>query len=381
MRVFFDAIIVQCFLNIYVLWRGCQVMPSSFWKKLLIGLFGIEVALYFIGFFYGREIGIEALHCIGLISTSWMILIIYTTVLFFLYDILRYLFKRSDKLNQLFNAKKTRAIYYIIVLLFVVSVMIYGNYKFKHPEISVYNIEINKPFPVDSMRIVVATDWHAGVLINKEILAKYVDLILDQKPDLILMPGDIIDFDLYSVEKQHMQDEFNRLKATYGVFASTGNHDYIELSNEKPYAKVDWLSNLPALTLLRDSTAFINESMYLIGREDDLYEHRLDSIPQILNRDSINTQLPVILINHEPRDIEEADRYGIDLAFYGHTHNGQFFPANIISKFVWSLPFGYRKINDSHVYVSSGLGLAGPQYRIATISEIVVFNVHFNNSK
>jgi predicted MPP superfamily phosphohydrolase len=100
-------------------------------------------------------------------------------------------------------------------------------------------------------------------------------------------------------------------------------------------------------------------------------------------------------MNHEPHRLYEESDAGADIALYGHTHNGQFFPVNTILKIssviyntgwlpesmelgsMYELPYGYKKKGDTHVYVTSGLGLAGPQYRVGTVSEIVVLNVSF----
>ncbi len=112
----------------------------------------------------------------------------------------------------------------------------------------------------------------------------------------------------------------------------------------------------------------------------------------------VDRQYPVIVMNHEPHRLQEEVAAGADIALYGHTHNGQFFPNNVIMavssmiynsgilpesisskmRFMYEIPYGYKKKGDTHIYVSSGLGLAGPQYRIGTVSEIVVLNVNFS---
>jgi predicted MPP superfamily phosphohydrolase len=144
--------------------------------------------------------------------------------------------------------------------------------------------------------------------------------------------------------------------------------------------------------MLRDSTVLVANSFYIAGREDDMCKTRKE-LPEIMQ--GVDKNLPVIVMNHEPHRLQEEVDAGADIALYGHTHNGQFFPNNLIMKissmiynsgivsdkakwrFIYELPYGYKKKADTHVYVSSGLGLAGPQYRIGTISEIVVLNVTF----
>ena len=377
MRVFFNAIIVQVFLSIYILWRGCQAVPrKAIYRIALISFFATEILIYFIGFLFAKHLSFEITHYVAWIGTCWMIFVIYTSGFLIPYDILRFFTKQKKLLGKLnISDKRTRTAYYWLVICIVVGVMSWGNYRFKNPVVTEVNIEItDKQTSLDSLKIVVAADLHVGFLIQKDRLQQYVDLIMEQKPDLILLVGDIIDFDIHSVISQNMKEEFNQLEAPYGVFMSTGNHEYIGLAEERPFEKVEWLRDSINPTLLRDTVALVEDKFYVVGREDDnyLFRRRFDSIMM-----DVDTTLPVILLNHEPSNIHEGAENNIDLAFYGHTHNGQIFPANILLKFLWELPYGYRKIENSHVYVTSGLGLAGPQFRIGTVSEIVVVNVKF----
>lgn len=395
MRVFFNAIIVQIFLNAYIYWFGWQGLPDKrLIKGLYSGIFILELIVYFIGFFTSYHLSFEALHDLAWVGTTWMLFAIYMTVLLFSYDLVKFLAKKKNAFKQLnLQSKKSRLSYFLFSLLIVVSVMIYGNYKFWHPEITELNINIDKVSPeVKDLRIVVATDIHAGYLIDKKIISMYVDEIMDQKPDLILLVGDIIDYDVKSLYEQKMETEFLRLKAPLGVYASTGNHEYINLGEEKD-EKILWLSNYAGLTVLRDTAVLIANSFYIVGREDDMKEERKD-LSHIM--EGVNKDLPVIVMNHEPHRLQEEADAEADIALYGHTHYGQFFPNNLIMdvssfvyntgiipekykmKFMYEMPYGYKKKGDTHMYVSSGLGLAGPQFRIGTRSEIVVLNVKFN---
>lgn len=378
MRVFFNAIVVQVILSAYVLWRGWNSFPQ---KKVIrlpyVAIFVVELIIYLVGFFFADKLGLPYIHEVAWIGTTWMVFILYMSALLMAYDLVRFINKKVRVLpkNIDLGRSKERLYFYSFCLILVIGTMSWGNYKFHHPTVAHKTIEIAKPSKVDSLRIVMASDLHAGYLIKKELISMYVDKIMDQNPDIILLVGDIIDYDIFSVKEQHMEEEFKRLHAPYGVYAVTGNHEYIGIAGEEPFEKPAWLSEYAGLTMLRDSVVLVDSAFYVVGREDDIYKHRV-KLEQLM--DSVDVSYPVILMNHQPHDIHEADRNGIDLAFYGHTHNGQFFPNNLAVKFMYEMAYGYKKINNSHVYVSSGLGLAGPQYRIGTESEIVVFDVFFN---
>lgn len=379
MRVFFNAIVIQILLSAYVLWRGWQALPNRKPVRIpFVAFFIVELIIYFVGFFASKHLPFDALHSFAWIGTSWMILICYFSVFLILYDVVRFIDKKKHIFPIAFSLenRKTKFYYYFSTLAFVVAVMFYGNYNFRNPSVQNIDITIPKHSPnVKELKIVLATDIHVGFLIDKDILKKNVDLIMAQKPDIILLAGDIIDYDIRSVRMHNMQEEFRQLKAPYGVYASTGNHEYIELEEEEPEEKINWLSNEAGLTVLRDQAIMIDSSFYLIGREDDKCKTR-KPLSEIMK--DVDKQYPIIVMNHEPRKIEEEINNGADIAVYGHTHNGQIFPNNILVKRLYEIAYGYEKRGNTNIYVSSGLGLAGPQYRIGTVSEIAVFNVKFD---
>lgn len=378
MRVFFNAIIVQIILSSYVLWRGWNSLPPKKAMRLPLAVFfGIEITIYLIGYFLSRSLPLDVMKTIGWIGTTWMIFIIYLTICFLFYDLIRFINKKKPFIPQSFNPRRygIRRIYYTASLFFTIGIMIWGHYNFHHPRITELNLTIPKESTkIEEMKVVVASDIHVGTFINRSLLKMYVDKIMEQKPDLILLPGDIIDFDLKPVVEQNMQEEFKRLKAKYGVYGTTGNHEYIKIKGEADHAKVDWLVEKSGIRMLRDTTIMIDSTFYLVGREDHKAPNRKSIDDLAKNTDK---SFPIFVMNHEPHNLSEEVDAGADLALYGHTHNGQFFPVNLSLHFMYELPYGYKKKENTHCYVSSGLGLAGPQYRIGTISEIVVLNLKF----
>ena len=83
------------------------------------------------------------------------------------------------------------------------------------------------------------------------------------------------------------------------------------------------------------------------------------------------------MLDHRPKDIEEAENSGVSLDISGHTHNGQVFSGGLITKFMYINNYGLYKRNDFYSIVSSGYSTWGPPIRIGTKSEIVVINVKF----
>jgi len=373
MKVFFNALIVHLVFNVYVFIRGWNILPpKKAYRIPYASLFIVEFIVYLIGFIIHPYLPLEILRPILLIGTSWMVLIGYISAFLLLYDVLKYLGKKINAIKKLnLNNFRRKRFYFIFSCLFVMVMMGYGSYRFYHPVITGKNLIIDKKAgDIKNLKVVMVSDIHVGALIDRSELKMYVDRIMELKPDLILIVGDIIDYDLSPLVQERMNEEFRRLKAPYGVFASTGNHEY-RLNAEE---KIAWLSEKAGLTVLRDSVVSVDNSFYIVGREDDKYLERKE-LPEIIK--GINRDLPVIVMNHEPKKLEEEASENIDLALYGHTHNGQLFPYNLVINLIYEVGYGYKKKENTHVYVSSGLGLAGPQYRIGTKSEIVVLNLTF----
>jgi predicted MPP superfamily phosphohydrolase len=172
------------------------------------------------------------------------------------------------------------------------------------------------------------------------------------------------------VIKQNMAEELRTIKARYGVFAINGNHEHYA---ETPTATADYLKSA-GIKVLRDEVCLVDSSFYIVGRDDRSNSQR-KSLAELVK--GLNQSMPRILMDHQPNYLEEAEKNGIDLQISGHTHNGQFFPGNFLVKYMNELAYGYSKRGKTHYYVSSGLGLWGPQYRIGTQSELVVINLKY----
>ena len=134
------------------------------------------------------------------------------------------------------------------------------------------------------------------------------------------------------------------------------------------------------ITLLEDEVRLIDEAFYLGGRKDpDMAkkEHvsRL-SAGQLLS--PLDHELPILLMDHQPRRLSEAQEAGVDLLLSGHTHNGQMFPANLIVRLFWENPWGIRKKGTMTSAVTSGAGVWGPAMRIGTDSEVMILHITFD---
>lgn len=233
------------------------------------------------------------------------------------------------------------------------------------PKVVHYSVQLDKP--LEPLRIGVASDTHLGKLFGAKQLDKLAEIFHQEKADLILLPGDIMDDDTVAFEAENMLPSLAKLQAPLGVYATLGNHDFFG-EQERIYQVIEQAG----IKVLWDQAVEINGKFTIIGRNDDLYRIR-PTAEQILQ--NVNTALPVFLIDHRPTDIEIHSRLPIDLQVSGHTHNGQVFPANFIVKMLNRLSYGYEKIGLGHYFVTSGYGFWGVPVRLGTRSEVMVIDV------
>ncbi len=342
--------------NAYIFGRGRQALKAQpKGRKILLTFLFWIAALSFFPEFLWRSASSPLLlfRCMHLVGTGWMVFTLYMSILLIAFDLLclcRLQIKGS----------------FWIALLVTAGTLCYGYYHYQHPSIKKIDIAIDKEFG-KPLKIVAFSDVHLGYGTGKKQLARYVDMINEQKPDLILIGGDLIDNDITPVVKESMQDELNRLHAPQGIYMVPGNHDYFCGINacEQFISQTD-------ICFLKDSVVTLPCGIQIIGRDD---RHNRNRLPLASLAGKTDKTKPIILIDHQPYNLEESGQCGIDLQFSGHTHRGQIWPLTLLADHIFELSYGYKAFGKCHVYVSSGLSLWGPPFRIGTDSELVIFQL------
>lgn len=347
--------------NIYIYLKGKQALKSqSTGVKVLLSIVFWGGALSFFSSFLFRNLDMPAsfAQTVSQVGTGWLVFTLYMVLALLVFDILR-----------LFHLRFKYSFY--LSLFLTLSLLGYGNYNYQHPDTRVINMVINKPADTDgqSLKVVAISDIHLGYATNKTMLAGYVDMINAQRPDIVLIGGDLIDNSVAPLRYEHMEEELSKIYAPLGVYMVPGNHEYISGIEESE----KFIAQTP-IVLLRDSVAILPYQIQLVGR-DDRHNKGRKTLGQLTA--NLDKSKPVILLDHQPYDLEKTEEAGVDLQFSGHTHRGQVWPMNWIVDHLFELSYGIKKIGNSTIYVSSGLSLWGPPFRIGTDSEMVVFNITF----
>ncbi len=234
------------------------------------------------------------------------------------------------------------------------------------PVVREITIPIKKlPKEFSGFTIVQLSDLHLEVYNFKSQVPYIVDTVNALKPDLIVFTGDLIEGDI--CETPGFCEYFKRLKATHGVIAVTGNHEfYTGLENFLELAKE---SNIK---VLRNETLTIADSLQIIGLDDD-EARRFGSKGPDLNAAirGCDPAKPMILLYHRPVNFDQAIQKGVDLQLCGHTHAGQIPPMDLIVWLFYKYSAGLYKKNGSFIYTTSGTGYWGPPMRFLSRNEIV----------
>ena len=373
MNLFRFLIILSVFiaLNSYLFIRGWQAMPDRFWIHLIYTFIFLVASLsVFLAIFLGNRLPAWLTLIFEQAGGYFMILFIFMLAGALLGDLLRV----ANHYFSIFpewvvtQYSMAKLLYFGIVLAALTALSLIGFVRFSNPSLVNLNLEAGKNSGQSGdLVLIAASDIHLGNVVRKGRLVKWVELINEQKPDLILLVGDIIDHSYQAVVNQEMDKELLKLKATYGVYAVPGNHDY--------YAGIDQALDFlkrSGIQVLRDTAITVGNRLVLIGR-DDLTNKNRKPLHAILN--GMQSDLPKIVLDHQPLSIKESIENQIDFHLSGHTHDGQIFPFNKLVSLIYEQGYGYRRSGNTHSYVSSGLGLWGAPIRLGTRSEIVKINL------
>jgi hypothetical protein len=266
----------------------------------------------------------------------------------------------------------------LAVILLVTGIVVYGAWNSRNPRLVHYDITIAKAAgSLNELHVVAVSDIHLGKIIHNGRLLSLVQRVNNLKPDIILLPGDIIDESIDPFVEQNMSASLLMLKSKYGTFAVFGNHEYIGGHPEETYRHLQE----SGITVFRDEYKNIDGNFNLVGRDYQSAQRFGGTGRQELSAvmNGLDRSLPVILLDHQPSKLTEGQEQGADLQISGHTHLGQLFPFNFITKLVFEDDWGYLRKGNFQLIVSCGYGTWGPPIRVGNVPEIVDINIRFTD--
>lgn len=368
-------------INYYVGLRGWQAIGShlpflqgnvywiAFWIIALSYLAGRLGEKYFPGVLS---------HFLILLGAYWLATMFYFILSLAIIDLIRFINRGLHFLpDWLARNPAVNPTFGLLVFVLVIGVVVYGAWNARHPRVQHYDVSIAKRADsIRQMKVVMVSDIHLGTIVKNAQLTQMVEMVNRQKPDLIIFAGDIIDESVEPFVELQMADSFRQLRAKYGVYAALGNHEYIGGHAEEA---VHYLQQA-GVKVLRDEVVNVAGSFYVAGREDSSRERfaggKRKPLAQVLG--SVDRSLPVIVIDHQPSQLEEAQNQGVDLQLSGHTHKGQLWPNELITRRLFEDDWGLLRKGNFQLIVSSGYGTWGPPVRVGASPEIVDITLNFS---
>lgn len=358
-------------INGYVYARGLQVLPQNLWLKIAYTIiFWILTSFFIIRMTMGENLSESFSGIINAAGFTWIVAVIYLALISLGIDTLRivnYFFDIwPDFIKE--NYQAVRKITAAISVSVTAILLLYGYFNFNN--IKTVNLEITteKHFEPGKLRAVLISDLHLSSYIREGHLKKVIEKIELSDPDVLLIAGDITDRSLKPLKEWGLAEMLGNIKTKHGIYAISGNHEYY--GGER--GQIFKVLNDNGINILIDSVVTINGQIQIAGREDRTNSKRktLNELLKDADRDML-----VILLDHQPYNLDESVKEGIDVQLSGHTHRGQFWPGNLIVKSMYELAYGYMKKGNTHFYVTSGAGIWGPKIRIGSQTEIVVIDI------
>ncbi|WP_224249627.1 metallophosphoesterase [Hyalangium gracile] len=247
----------------------------------------------------------------------------------------------------------------------------YGSWRaFAPPLVTELAIRIPKlPRALDGLSIVQLTDIHVGAFIQRRFMDELVQRANALRPDLVAVTGDLVDGDVATLGPAVAA--LGNLKARFGRFFVTGNHEYI--SGEDPWVEFLQTLDIQVLRNRRVSIGDAGGSLDLVGVDDWSGGRRRGRPGYDLDRalEGRNPDRAAVLLAHQPSNFRVAAEQGVDLQISGHTHGGQLFPMTAFIGMIWEHSAGLYRHGASHIYVSRGCGFWGPPMRFGSPPELV----------
>ena len=385
---------VYILLNVYMLrWllRWMKACSSHFGRKsvraAVIAVYIILSTAVLTGFLF--PLG-ELERLLKLTGNYWLGVMLYSLPVIIVADVLRVVLQRSGRLVRSEEAGRKRLAAAGAVCITAVAVLcITGAVNARIVRTTDYDITVKKDAGrLKELKIVLAADLHMGYNVGCSQIEKMVDRINEQRPDIVVLAGDIFDNEYEALDDpERLISILKGIQSRYGTYACYGNHDIEEeilagftfggkRDKKESDVRMDAFLDMAG----QDEGLLVEDSFYLYGRPD-LHRPgrgiRVRKTPEEITA-GMDKRLPIIVIDHEPAELDALAGAGVDVDLCGHTHNGQTFPGNLTIGLMWENAYGYLQKGQMHNIVTSGVGVFGPYMRVGTKAEICAVRVEFN---
>ena len=386
---------VYTLLNAYIMLRtGLFVrrnLPGSRGRLaagLMVLLCGVLAVILPISFFLPQGELHRKLLTIGNGTEGFIILLLFAYLILELACLLLRLLPAGRRFVRSHGPRKLA----LGALVWVVCACTWAYGTVHSPQLTVkrYDVQVNKACEgMDSLRVVLVADLHLGNSVGAARVQDMVRIINEQNADLVLVAGDIFDNAVDEMDDpQAVREALRSIQSRLGVYGCWGNHDvrgrlFSGFSTQEGEAvrgqEMDDFVAASGIVMLEDEAVLLDDAFWLVGRKD--YENDgtgargREPLEALLAK--VDMDKPILVVDHEPRLLQQTADAGVDVFFAGHTHDGQTFPLGLGINLKWENPSGMLLKGSMASIVTSGVGVYGPDLRVGTDADVTVADITF----
>ena len=363
MHLFFPvALAVWTGMNAYVIWRATSLPKlSGRLARVILWVGGVLLWMSYVAVRILAHGNTSAFARIAeLVGANWIGIVFLLFVFLFLVDI-------GTGFGSILSsaAPRLRACALVAGLLVSVFALLQG---IRAPVVQSYEVQLPGVAPSSDGRVIIfASDFHLGSMLGEEWLGARIDQIQAERPDVIILGGDLLEGD--DPSERDLASSLRRLSAPLGVWAVTGNHEFhAETRNGD-----NNLLETVGLNVLHDQCVLLEPGFALAGVDDLVGRRRTVDTSAFVNKaiQACRSARVIVFASHAPSNIDAAAKAGAQVMLSGHTHNGQIWPFGYFVRFLNPYRSGAYEVDGMHLFVSRGAGTWGPRMRLWSRGEIV----------
>lgn len=354
-------------MHLYAFWRLASVpLIARHVPHWALAVMAVFLWSCYLGSRFAERFGAPALaQVLEVVGANWIGILFLTVVYLLVVDVVTGFGYLAPRLAPSIRgwALMTAGILSIVAL-------VQGS---RAPVVRSYEVEIRGlPPERDGTVLVVASDLHVGSLRTGRWLSARVDQINAQRPDLVVLAGDIVEGD--GEGEAEMVKVFRQVSAPLGVWAVNGNHE-----TYGPNGANGAVLEHAGFRVLHDQWAEVSPGLVIAGVDDlTTRRRRLGHYAEFVDRALAGRPAGVatIFLSHSPLAPERAAAQGVGLMLSGHTHGGQIWPFGLVVKRFYPLLGGRYDVNGMAAIVCRGTGSWGPQMRLWSRGELLRIVLH-----
>jgi len=318
----------------------------------------------------GQDLFARGLAYIGFVWMGLIFVFFSVSIFFDVYRVLHFLARHLTE-PPLANLTLSLRNFCVLSIVLSFAVVIYGYFEALNIRTEHLTVKTDKlPERIERIRITQISDVHLGLIVGKWRLNRILQKVGESHPDILVSTGDLVDGQMDSPEM--LAGMLRSIPVKYGKFAVTGNHElYAGLERALAFTEK------AGFTILRGEGKTVEGVINIAGVDDPVRgPYRPE---QTVSEKMLLENLPgkkfTLFLKHQPV-VNKGSAGLFDLQLSGHTHKGQIFPFNLMTKLFYRMHTGLTVLDSgARLYTSRGTGTWGPPIRFLSPPEVTVIDI------